>query len=181
MVLFCFVMMLAFSWPLTANLLVVLFQASQDGGPDPESQYELAEAASKAFDNVRFKEAYGLFTKALAIAADRELQTDLFIRRALCAWELGRPDKGIADCDRALALEPDNRQAVLYRANILLEGGDFEEAAVAYYNALHHDFNGGELACFWVFCYLFISRCYTTTHLKKTLKAHALKRPCIER
>ncbi|KAF2680294.1 TPR-like protein [Lentithecium fluviatile CBS 122367] len=90
-----------------------------------------------AFKSGRFQEAIDLYTKALDVdPSNKNTNSKLLQNRALCYTRLKKWTEAIADCDKALELDPGYTKARKTRAKALGEGGNWEEA-VREYKAIH--------------------------------------------
>lgn len=82
---------------------------------------------------------HGRYTRALAIfnyLVERYPTADNYSNRGLVLLWSGQPDKALADCDRALALNPDLDQAYNNRANCYAALGEWELAIINYNQAI---------------------------------------------
>lgn len=87
------------------------------------------ESGNAAFKAQKYQDAFDLYTQALDIdPANRGTNCKLLGNRALCATKLKRYDTAIADCERALQLDPAYTKARKTRARALGEQGDWDAA-----------------------------------------------------
>merc|ERR1712122_147879 len=89
-------------------------------------------------------EAYKLYSEALAIDPhNRSTNAKLYFNRATVAAKLKRTPESIADCDKALELDPSYTKALLRRAKSYMETEQFEEA-VRDYEKVHKGDRGNQ-------------------------------------
>merc|ERR1719270_1126883 len=91
------------------------------------------EEGNTAFKAGNLDEAYKLYSEALAIDPhNRSTNAKLYFNRATVAAKLKRTSESIADCDKALELDPSYTKALLRRAKSYMEPEQFEEAVRDY-------------------------------------------------
>lgn len=95
------------------------------------------EEGNAAFKSGRYQEAIDTYTKALEVdPSNKNTNSKILQNRALCHTRLKNWTSAIADCDKALELDPGYTKARKTRAKALGEGGNWEEA-VREYKAIH--------------------------------------------
>lgn len=88
------------------------------------------EEGNAAFKAGRFQEAIDTYNKALEIdPSNKGTNSKILQNRALCYTRLKKWTPAIADCDKALELDPSYTKARKTRAKALGESGNWEEAA----------------------------------------------------
>lgn len=88
------------------------------------------EEGNAAFKGGRFQEAIDTYIKALEIdPSNKGTNSKILQNRALCYTRLKKWTLAIADCDKALELDPSYTKARKTRAKALGESGNWEEAA----------------------------------------------------
>merc|ERR1711963_163001 len=102
------------------------------------------EEGNTAFKAGNLDEAYKLYSEALAIDPhNRSTNAKLYFNRATVAAKLKRTSESIADCDKALELDPSYTKALLRRAKSYMETEQFEEA-VRDYEKVHKGDRGNQ-------------------------------------
>jgi DnaJ family protein C protein 7 len=97
----------------------------------------LKEAGNNAFKAGRYQEAIDTYTTALEVdPANKNTNSKILQNRALCNTRLQKWTPAIADCDKALELDPGYTKARKTRAKALGESGNWEEA-IREYKAIH--------------------------------------------
>ncbi|KAF2020443.1 TPR-like protein [Aaosphaeria arxii CBS 175.79] len=97
----------------------------------------MKEEGNAAFKAGRFQEAVETYTKALEVdPSNKNTNSKILQNRALCQTRLKNYKPAIADCDKALELDPSYLKARKTRAKALGESGNWEEAAREY-KAIH--------------------------------------------
>jgi DnaJ family protein C protein 7 len=97
----------------------------------------LKEAGNAAFKAGRYQEAIDTYTSALEVdPSNKNTNSKILQNRALCNTRLQNWQPAIADCDKALELDPSYTKARKTRAKALGESGNWEEA-VREYKAIH--------------------------------------------
>jgi len=100
---------------------------------------KLKEGGNAAFKSGRFQEAINTYTEALEVdPANKNTNSKILQNRALCLTRLKKWTDAVADCDKALELDPSYTKARKTRAKALGEGGNWEEA-VREYKAIHEE------------------------------------------
>lgn len=95
------------------------------------------EEGNAAFKAGRYQEAIDTYTKALEIdPSNKNTNSKILQNRALCQTRLKNWTPAIADCDKALELDPSYTKARKTRAKAMGESGNWEEA-VREYKAIH--------------------------------------------
>jgi len=90
------------------------------------------EEGNTLFKSARYGPAVDKYTEALAIdPANKGTNAKILQNRAICNTKLKLYDAAIADCDRAISLDPTYIKAQKTRAKALGESGDWEEAIKA--------------------------------------------------
>lgn len=90
----------------------------------------MKEDGNAAFKATRFQEAVGAYNKALEVdPTNKNTNSKILQNRALCQSRLKNYAAAIADCDKALELDPSYTKARKTRAKALGESGNWEEAA----------------------------------------------------
>ncbi|CAI6333188.1 unnamed protein product [Periconia digitata] len=88
------------------------------------------EEGNASFKSGRIQEAIDTYTKALDIdTSNKNTNSKILQNRALCYTRLKKWTPAIADCDKALELDPSYTKARKTRAKALGESGNWEEAA----------------------------------------------------
>merc|ERR1712050_324965 len=91
------------------------------------------EEGNTAFKAGNLEEAYKLYSEALLIdPCNRITNAKLYFNRATVASKLKKTAESIADCDRALDLDPNYTKALLRRAKTYMETEQYEEAVRDY-------------------------------------------------
>ncbi|KAF2274940.1 TPR-like protein [Westerdykella ornata] len=91
------------------------------------------EAGNAAFKAGRYQEAIDTYTTALEIdPSNKNTNSKILQNRALCHTRLQNWTQAIADCDKALELDPGYTKARKTRAKALGESGNWEEAVREY-------------------------------------------------
>jgi DnaJ family protein C protein 7 len=94
---------------------------------------KLKEEGNVHFKGGRFQKAIESYTEALGVdPANKNTNSKILQNRALCASRLKKWTDAIADCDKALELDPSYTKARKTRAKALGEGGNWEEAVREY-------------------------------------------------
>lgn len=97
----------------------------------------LKEAGNASFKAGRYQEAVDTYTTALDVdPSNKNTNSKILQNRALCYTRLQKWSPAIADCDKALELDPSYTKARKTRAKALGESGNWEEA-VREYKAIH--------------------------------------------
>jgi DnaJ family protein C protein 7 len=100
---------------------------------------KLKEEGNAAFKAGRFPEAIKTYSEALEVdPTNKNTNSKILQNRALCASRLKKWTDAVADCDKALELDPSYTKARKTRAKALGEGGNWEEA-VREYKAIHEE------------------------------------------
>jgi DnaJ family protein C protein 7 len=93
----------------------------------------MKEAGNAAFKAGRFQEAIDTYTEALQVdPSNKNTNSKILQNRALCNTRLKNWAPAIADCDKALELDPGYTKARKTRAKALGESGNWEEAVREY-------------------------------------------------
>ena len=91
------------------------------------------EEGNAAFKSGKLDEAYKMYSEALSIDPhNRSTNAKLYFNRATVASKLKKQSESIADCDRALELDPNYTKALLRRAKSYTEMEQYEEAVRDY-------------------------------------------------
>merc|ERR1712110_218097 len=102
------------------------------------------EEGNTAFKAGNLDEAYKLYSEALAIDPhNRSTNAKLYFNRATVAAKLKRTAESIADCDKALELDPSYTKALLRRAKSYMETEQYNEA-VRDYEKVHKADRGNQ-------------------------------------
>merc|ERR1712192_330878 len=102
------------------------------------------EEGNTAFKAGNLDEAYKLYSEALAIDPhNRSTNAKLYFNRATVAAKLKRTAESIADCDKALELDPSYTKALLRRAKSYMETEQYDEA-VRDYEKVHKGDRGNQ-------------------------------------
>merc|ERR1711970_1435401 len=103
------------------------------------------EEGNTAFKAGNLEEAYKLYSDALQIdPCNRTTNAKLYFNRATVASKLKKTAESIADCDRALDLDPNYTKAILRRAKSYMETEQYEEAVRDYERVSKTDKHNGE-------------------------------------
>jgi len=98
------------------------------------------EAGNTAFKAGNLDEAYKLYSDALQIDPyNRTTNAKLYFNRATVASKLKKTAESIADCDKALELDPNYTKALLRRAKTYMETEQYEDAIRDYEKVLKVD------------------------------------------
>jgi len=98
------------------------------------------EEGNTAFKAGNLEEAYKLYSEALLIdPCNRITNAKLYFNRATVASKLKKTAESIADCDRALDLDPNYTKALLRRAKTYMETEQYEEAVRDYEKVMKVD------------------------------------------
>jgi len=98
------------------------------------------EAGNTAFKAGNLDEAYKLYSDALQIDPyNRTTNAKLYFNRATVASKLKKTADSIADCDKALELDPNYTKALLRRAKTYMETEQYEDAIRDYEKVLKVD------------------------------------------
>lgn len=93
-----------------------------------------------------FREAYTVYTKALAIdPRNQVMNSKLYCNRALANIKIGNISDAIRDCSRALEADDKHLKALLSRADCYKKQQKFEEAIKDYETALKIENSSGTL------------------------------------
>lgn len=93
----------------------------------------LKEAGNSAFKAGKYQEAIDTYTTALEVdPSNKNTNSKILQNRALCNTKLQKWSAAIADCDKAIQLDPGYVKAQKTRAKALGESGNWEEAVRAY-------------------------------------------------
>jgi DnaJ family protein C protein 7 len=93
----------------------------------------MKEEGNTAFKSGRFQEAIEIYGKALEIDPSNKLTNSKILQnRALCHSRQKSWKEAIADCDKALELDPGYTKARKTRAKALGESGNWQEAVREY-------------------------------------------------
>jgi len=91
------------------------------------------EEGNAAFKSGKLDDAYKLYSEALLVdPCNRGTNAKLYFNRATVAAKLKKQQESIADCDRALELDPNYTKALLRRAKSYMEIEQFDEAVRDY-------------------------------------------------
>ncbi|KAF2875525.1 hypothetical protein BDV95DRAFT_484817 [Massariosphaeria phaeospora] len=97
----------------------------------------MKEEGNAAFKGGRFQAAIDTYSKALEVdPSNKNTNSKILQNRALCYTRLKKWAPAMADCDKALELDPSYTKARKTRAKALGESGNWEEA-VREYKAIH--------------------------------------------
>ncbi|ORY00732.1 hypothetical protein BCR34DRAFT_494387 [Clohesyomyces aquaticus] len=89
----------------------------------------MKEEGNAAFKSLKYQEAIDTYTKALEVdPSNKNTNSKILQNRALCNTKLKNWKPAIADCDKALQLDPSYTKARKTRAKALGESGNWEEA-----------------------------------------------------
>lgn len=89
----------------------------------------MKEEGNTAFKSRKYREAIELYTKGLEIDPDnKDINSKLLQNRAQAHINLGETEKGIADCTKAIELDPSYTKAKRVRAKAYGTLGDWEKA-----------------------------------------------------
>jgi len=103
------------------------------------------EEGNAAFKAGKLEDAYKLYSEALQIDPfNRSTNAKLYFNRATVAAKLKKIAESIADCDKALELDPNYTKALLRRAKTYMETEQYEEAVRDYEKVLKSDRGNGE-------------------------------------
>jgi len=98
------------------------------------------EEGNTAFKAGNLDEAYKLYSEALLIdPCNRSTNAKLHFNRATVAAKLKKTGECLADCDKALELDPNYTKAALRRAKCYMETEQYEEAIRDYERILKSD------------------------------------------
>jgi len=98
------------------------------------------EEGNTAFKAGNLEEAYKLYSDALQIdPCNRTTNAKLYFNRATVASKLKKTAESIADCDRALDLDPNYTKALLRRAKTYMETEQYEDAVRDYEKVMKAD------------------------------------------
>ncbi|KAF2708858.1 TPR-like protein [Pleomassaria siparia CBS 279.74] len=93
----------------------------------------MKEEGNASFKAGKLQEAVDTYTKALEVdPTNKNTNSKILQNRALCQTRLKKYAPAIADCDKALELDPSYLKARKTRAKALGESGNWEEAAREY-------------------------------------------------
>jgi DnaJ family protein C protein 7 len=93
----------------------------------------MKEEGNAAFKAGRYQQAIDVYSKALEVdQSNKNTNSKILQNRALCQTRLKKWGPAIADCDKALELDPGYTRARKTRAKALGESGNWEEAAREY-------------------------------------------------
>lgn len=91
------------------------------------------EEGNTAFKASKLEEAYNLYSEALEIDPfNKSTNAKLYFNRATVAAKQKKTEQSIADCTKALDLDPDYIKALLRRAKSYMETEQYEEAVRDY-------------------------------------------------
>ncbi|KAL9094556.1 MAG: hypothetical protein Q9165_003115 [Trypethelium subeluteriae] len=89
----------------------------------------MKEEGNSSFKTGRYQQAVDTYTQALEVdPLNKGTNSKILQNRALCLSKLKKHKEAIADCSRALELDPSYTKARKTRAKALGESGDWEEA-----------------------------------------------------
>lgn len=118
------------------NEALEAIRALQYEGPPEEIAANFKVQGNEHFKAKHYKDARAFYTKALAVEAlDREIELACLGNRAQCNIELGNYGKAVADCRRALQLQPMNAKHWYRAARAMSEISKLEEAKACIENA----------------------------------------------
>jgi len=98
------------------------------------------EEGNDAFKNGNLVEAYTIYSDALKIdPCNKITNAKLYFNRATVASKQKKIEESIADCDKAIELDPNYTKAILRRAKSYMDLERYEEAVGDYENVTNKD------------------------------------------
>lgn len=118
------------------NEALEAIRALQYEGPPEEIAANFKLQGNERFKVKLYKDARTFYTKALAVEPlNRDIELACLGNRAQCNLELGNYGKAVADCRRALEMQPTNAKHWFRAARALCEISKLEEAKACIENA----------------------------------------------